>query len=81
MGGDGINLHLSTKRIEAFCDRLAAQLNDHQRRLAALHSLQTFIATMAGPGDRAKVDQGLFASSRCAKSGGPARGWLAHRFC
>jgi UDP-N-acetylenolpyruvoylglucosamine reductase len=23
-----------------------------------------------------QVDQGLFASSRCAKSGGPARGWL-----
>jgi hypothetical protein len=28
-----------------------------------------------GPRLRAKVDQGLFASSRCAKSGGPARGW------
>jgi hypothetical protein len=28
----------------------------------------------------AKVDQGLFASSRCAKSGGPARGWNAYTY-
>lgn len=45
MRDDGIPLHLTTERVEAFCGRLAAQLHDHERRLAALHSLQTFIAT------------------------------------
>ncbi|MDA8093171.1 MAG: hypothetical protein M0T84_04535 [Betaproteobacteria bacterium] len=45
MRDESITLHLTAERVEAFCSRLAVQLRDHERRLAALHSLQTFIAT------------------------------------
>lgn len=49
-GDDHLTLHLTPAGVEAYCGRLAAQLTDHQRRLAALTSLSTFIATFTDAG-------------------------------